>query len=177
MKLSPSHSRGFSLIELLVVITIVSVMTGVIVTNVSGSRGKARDAQRVSDLSQFQLALALYLDRCGSYPATLTIAANNGCPSGVTLGSYIAQIPAPPAGTSQTGSYNYAILNNGSGVYVSYVLRARLESTNAAVARSLNAASIPQPGSPFSWSPSTTASPYNACSNSSNSLEYCVGPN
>jgi len=172
-----AKTAGFSLIELLVVITIVSLLTGMIVSSVSGSKGKARDAQRVSDLGHLQLALALYLDRCGSYPSSpLNVATANGCPSGTTLGSYISQIPVPPSGAGQA-SYDYAILNNGSSVYVSYVLHADLEANNPAVLRGLNAASIPQPGGSYSWSPSTTAAPYTTCSNATNSVDYCVTPN
>ncbi|MFA6432942.1 MAG: type II secretion system protein [Candidatus Paceibacterota bacterium] len=171
-----SKTGGFSLIELLVVITIISLLTGIAIKSISGSKVKARDAQRVSDLGHLQLALALYLDRCGSYPSSLSVGTANGCPSGTTLGSYISQIPVPPSGASQA-SYDYAILNNGSSVYVSYVLHADLEANNPAVLRGLNAASIPQPGGSYSWSPSTTAAPYTTCSNATNSVDYCVIPN
>lgn len=167
MKVFCPKSRGFSLIELLVVITIISLLTGVILTSISGSRAKARDSQRVSDLGQLQLALALYLDRCNSYPSSLVVSTNNGCPSGITLGSYIGQIQTPPAGAGQA-AYDYATLCTSScnSVYVSYVLHAKLESTNVASSRALNG--VPAAPSGYAWSSTPTCNL---------TTDYCVSPN
>jgi len=148
--------RGFTLIELLVVIAIIGVLTGIILVSLSGSKARARDAQRVSDLAQLQLALELFYDRCNQYPFGLSTSSGGlGCPSGITLGSYISIIPTPPAGAGQN-SYDYGpdVVN---GKPVSYYLHAKLEYPNAAVAKGQNS---PPP-----------------CSNSSTSVDYCVAPN
>lgn len=125
------------MIELLVVVAIIGLLSAIILTNLGGSRAQARDAQRVSDVGQIQLALQLYYDRCNQYPSTLATTASNGCPSGVTLATYISSIPTPPSGAGQT-SYDYATLTT-SGVIVNYVLHAVLEQYNAAVAKGLPA--------------------------------------
>ncbi len=171
-----SGRSGFTLIELIVVIAIIVLLSSIMFVNFGSARAKARDAQRISDLSQLQLAFSLYFDRCSQYPSSLSASANNGCPTtptAVSLGTYIAQIPVPPAGAGQS-VYDYAVLNNASGQPVNYVLHTKLEYYNAAVAKSLNASSIPQTGG--TWSPSTTAAPYTSCSNGSASVDYCVGP-
>ena len=102
MKQTLAKIRGFTLIELLVVIAIIALMTGIIVTNLSSSRGKARDTKRISDVGQLQLTLELFYDRCRQYPSSLVTTDNAGgtCPSGITLGSYISQIPTSPTGTA-----------------------------------------------------------------------------
>jgi prepilin-type N-terminal cleavage/methylation domain-containing protein len=163
-----TRRRAFTLLELLVVVAIIGIIAAIVYPNISGSRGKARDAQRISDLGQLQFALQLYYDRCGQYPNSLGTGTSVGCPTGVTLDSFIAQIPTVP----QTGAgYDYTLYQI-STVNVGYVLHTTLESTNAAVAKGLNG--VP-PVSGGAWSPTdpTTWS----CSNGSTSTSYCVTSN
>lgn len=65
------NSAGFTLIELLVVIAIISLLSSVVMSSLNSARSKARDAQRVSDVKQFQLALGLYYDKYGRYIDTM----------------------------------------------------------------------------------------------------------
>jgi prepilin-type N-terminal cleavage/methylation domain-containing protein len=60
--------RGFTLIELLVVIAIIGILASVILASLNTARAKARDARRVEDLGQIQVALEYYYDANGSYP-------------------------------------------------------------------------------------------------------------
>ncbi len=62
--------NGFSLIELLVVISIIAVITAVGMTNFLGARERARDARRKSDLVQLKNALRLYYNDYKKYPAS-----------------------------------------------------------------------------------------------------------
>ena len=159
--------KGFSLIELLVVVAVIGILAALIFPNIGGSRGKARDAQRVSDLGQIQLALQLFYDRCGAYPSTLTISANTGCPSGVTLGSFINSIPTPPSGAGQS-AYDYAALTISSTI-VNFVLHASLEQYNVAMAKGLSA--MPSAGG-GSWSGTYTCS-----TGSTSPFDYCISAN
>jgi general secretion pathway protein G len=119
--------KGFTLVELMVVIAIIGILTTVVMTNMSQTKTKARDAKRASDIAQIQLALELYFNRCNKYPNTLTSGANNGCPSGVTLGLFLSPIPVPPPGTSNV-AYSYASLGANC---TSYHLGATMESQNS----------------------------------------------
>ncbi len=61
--------RGFTLIELLVVIAIISVITAIVLPSLSAARGKARNARRLTEVTELRSALALYaVDNNGSYP-------------------------------------------------------------------------------------------------------------
>lgn len=62
--------EGFTLIELLVVISIIGLLSSVVLVSVNSARAKARDAKRLSDLKQYQLALEFYYDRYSKYPDT-----------------------------------------------------------------------------------------------------------
>ena len=61
---------GFTLVEFLVVISIISLLSSVVFASLNSARAKARDARRRSDFLQIQNALELYFDANGSYPNT-----------------------------------------------------------------------------------------------------------
>lgn len=71
MPKSYSHSfkiTGFTLIELLVVIAIIGMLASIVLASLSNARAKSRDARRISDLRQVQLAVELFYDQVGEYP-------------------------------------------------------------------------------------------------------------
>lgn len=61
--------NGFTLIEILVAIAIVSVISAVVVPNLVNIRQKARDTKRKVDLREIKNALEQYYTTCGNqYP-------------------------------------------------------------------------------------------------------------
>lgn len=62
-------NRGFTLLELLVVISIIATLSSIVLASLNTSRAKARDAQRAYQMRQVIIALELYYDNHGSYPA------------------------------------------------------------------------------------------------------------
>lgn len=65
-------NKGFSLIELLVVISIIGVLTTVLVMNFVGTRERARDAQKIQNLNSLKNALRMYYNDNQAYPANLS---------------------------------------------------------------------------------------------------------
>ncbi len=122
-----SASRGFTLIELLVVIAIIGILSSVVLASLNSGRLRSRDARRVSDLKQLQIALELYYSNCNVYPTTLVTSAATGCPAGTTLGSFIGTIPTDP---STSVVYFYAGLGTGA-TCSSYHLGAVMEANTA----------------------------------------------
>ncbi len=109
-------SRGFTLIELLVVIAIIGILSSIVLASLNTARLKSRDARRIADIKQVQLALQLFYDANSSYPTT-TLA--------VLAPAYIATIPRDPVG--QTAYFYDPIASGGSAS--SYHLAATLEDT------------------------------------------------
>lgn len=79
MKSSARAIRGFTLIELLVVIAIIGLLSSVVLASLNSARLKSRDARRMADLKQLQIALELYYNSNGSYPATPALYAEGRC--------------------------------------------------------------------------------------------------
>lgn len=113
-------TKGFTLIELLVVIAIIGILSSVVLASLSTARAKSRDARRISDLGQVQLALELYYDTSSAYPAgTYGMASTSLTALSPT---YLPKFPADPQGT---GNYNYRYAATSSNSM--YVLTTLLE--------------------------------------------------
>ena len=129
--------RGFTIIELLVVIAIIAVLTAIVTSNFTTAKSKARDAKRVSDIAQIQLALAMVFDKCDVFPADIINIgapirkdANTFCKIGTsnsnyTLSQFISVIPKDPV---TNASYGYS--KNSNMPYNDYVLKAVLENNS-----------------------------------------------
>lgn len=107
-------AKGFTLIELLVVIAIIGILSSIVLASLNTARLKSRDARRVADIKQIQLAMQLYYDANSSYPTDIYAA------SGSLMPTYIATVPSDPVGQVQ---YAYERLSSGS----SYQIGANLE--------------------------------------------------
>jgi type II secretion system protein G len=117
-----NKTKGFTLIELLVVIAIIGILSSVVLASLNTARRKARDAKRISDIKQLQLALEMYYDDNSNYPTAISSA-------NLVTNGYISTIPTDP---SSGASYTYAALGSGS-TCSSYHLAATLEGTSNSV--------------------------------------------
>lgn len=113
-------NKGFTLIELLVVIAIIGILSSVVLASLNTAREKSRDAKRISDVKQLQLALELYFDSNNAYPTTL---------GALTAGNFIPVLPVPPVGTDED-AYNYAAFGTSC---INYHLGVTLENTTHTV--------------------------------------------
>jgi prepilin-type N-terminal cleavage/methylation domain-containing protein len=108
-----SKNKGFTLIEMLIVIAIIGILAGIVLTGVRGFQATARDTRRIGDVRNIQPLLELYFTRNGTYPGALTDLSGLGT------------VPTDPTSGSQ---YDYSV--DGAGL--SYCVGATLESTNSA---------------------------------------------
>lgn len=118
-----SFKKGFSLVELLVVITIIAILSVAAYSAVGGNTIKARDAKRKQDLTTIQQALELYFVEKGSYP-TEPLTAGTG--AGQIPKKILSDIPKDPAGKHiylykvSGATYQIATTLENDGVLANY---------------------------------------------------------
>lgn len=181
--------KAFTLIELLVVIAIIGVLTAITLAQFQVVKARARDAKRISDISQIQLAIQQYFDRCNQYPSaigtgvnsTINLASNVGCPydtSGnrITLNAFMGQVPTAPSETvdnSNPYTYRYLVHSTG-GINDDYYLVARLEQPNKALDGDIDG-TIPSSTSGWTgWSLSGSFGQINGNDNETTGYMYVV---
>ncbi|MBU2591905.1 type II secretion system GspH family protein [Patescibacteria group bacterium] len=110
---------GFTLMELLVAITIVVTLSAIGIVSYRSANQKGRDGKRKSDINQVRAALEMYRSDEGLYPIGSDWTAMLS-----TLGSgYINNVPLDPRFSSDGWVYYYS-----SSDGYTYVVCARLES-------------------------------------------------
>ncbi len=76
------NSKGFTIIELLIVIAIIVILAGLVLNNFQGAQAKARDTQRITDINTLHSKLEERYNEQGGYPSTLTVANFPGIDAG-----------------------------------------------------------------------------------------------
>lgn len=111
--------KGFTLVEMLIVIAIVAILASVALVSVRGVRESASDTKRISDLSKVQTLLEIYYNKNGVYPDVAAWGALEAelQAKGITA----TAIPQDPLGA--TRSYAYGVQ---PATFQRYVLRAQL---------------------------------------------------
>jgi len=128
-------STGFTLVELLVVISIIGILATLLLANYSSTRERARDAQRKSDLRNIQTALRMFYNDFNRYPSSNSSGQIVGCgnggnavcnwgetfSAGITNAVYMNVLPRDPQ-SNRKYYYNYDPLTG------EYTLSACLEN-------------------------------------------------
>lgn len=102
--------KGFTFIELLVVITIIAVLTSAALVSFRTTNRNARDSKRKADLEQIRSGLEICRVETGTYPGGVTEGGSISCGGQV----YLNLVPSDPR-TGQPGygyTYAYDALNN-----------------------------------------------------------------
>lgn len=63
------RNKGFTIVELLIVIVVIGILALLVITTYSGIQQKARDAKRTSDLKSLQTHIEAYFSQNGYYPS------------------------------------------------------------------------------------------------------------
>lgn len=122
MKIKVFDKKGFTLVELLIVVAIIGVLATLLMVNFVGVRQRARDAQRKSDLRQIQSALEIYRSDNNSYPVSIPGCGATFSANGTT---YMQKVPCDPLNASP---YIYTYVPGGGNT--TYSLYACLENVN-----------------------------------------------
>lgn len=124
--------RGFTLVELLVVIGIISILATILLLQLGTARAKSRDAKRIADINQVRSAIEQFFDDNGTYPTGNDF----GTAPNLLFPKYLSSVPKDPLTPgcaniySGNGCYGYAV--NALAAATKYQVWAELEVSNRA---------------------------------------------
>lgn len=142
------HSRlGFTLVELLITITIIAILSTIALVSYTSFIKNSRDAKRQSDLKLMQSALEQYHADQKYYPYSESVASgkpltnSTGAPLGTTLSkTYLNTIPSDPSAVTP---YLYKAYkadgttgcdSTAAGQCTKYCLYAKMENSTQIIA-------------------------------------------
>lgn len=123
----PSTSNpqaGFNVLQTAILVFIIFVLAVVVVLAYFSAQRTARDAKRISDIQQLQLALKHYYEEFGYYPQAST--SNQAVGVDNSFSRFISPWPTPPPAdgncTNQYNTYAYEQLNSGENYQIRFCL-------------------------------------------------------
>ena len=159
-KIEKNKRKGFTLIEMLIVIALIGILAGVVISviNIPKTQARSRDSKRVGDVKRIQTALELYFADNRKYPVSTSW---KNVQNISELLPYIDPMPVDTgesiSNTSQrcysfpTREYKYGTNSSGGG----YVLMATMELTESANPSKCSSISNCAPSKGFPCSGST----------------------
>lgn len=91
--------RGFTLVELMIVITVIAILATIAVVSFTRVQKQARDTKRKGDVRAIATAMQAYFTERNSYPAT----------GAELVPTYIPALPIDPTGDT-LATYSYSVV-------------------------------------------------------------------
>ena len=96
LKSKKNKNSGYTLVEVIVVISIMAVLTAIIYSSFDISKAQSRDRERVSDISVIQIALEQYFQKYGVYPVSLSSIVEGNPNESIKI-KFLSEIPKDPS--------------------------------------------------------------------------------
>ncbi len=139
-----NNKKGFTIVELLIVIVVIGILALLVVTTYGGIQAKARNSKRSADVAAVQTQLEAFFSQAGYYPSLADMNSAAWLSTNMkSLDTVALQDPSSTSATPKAMSatavakiYGYAPLNSGSTsceaddtTCASYTLTATYEGT------------------------------------------------
>ncbi len=124
-----SKSKGFTLLELMIVIILLSILALLLIGNYMSSLTKGRDSQRKNDLNQIQRALEMYYEDTNHYPVLIDsqLFGKKFCDTSPDVNScskiYMVRTPKDP-----NSGYTYHYVTDGTASPQTYYVYSAIEN-------------------------------------------------
>ncbi|HOD01259.1 MAG TPA: prepilin-type N-terminal cleavage/methylation domain-containing protein [bacterium] len=113
-KTNKNERKGFTLIEMLVVVALIGILAGVVINviNIPKTQARSRDSKRIGDLKRIQTALELYFAENRKYPVSTSFNYAHNALLSISP-AYIDQIPKDPFnGENTSNTLSMRCMNN-----------------------------------------------------------------
>ena len=136
MRNAIKRRKGITLIEVLIVITIIVILSGMIIANIGNPTADARDAKRIANLGVVQVSLELYYDVHDHFPKhdlpnlpwEEELKSDSGTGQALLDGNFLPAIPTDP---KNDATYKYWYCSTPTGD--KYALKAKLETESEGI--------------------------------------------
>lgn len=146
--------RGFTIVELLIVIVVIGILAALVVTTYGGIQAKARDSKRQADLQALQTQIEAFYANNSYYPSRADLNSDSWRSTNMkSLDAGALQDPSAAAGTTLSGTaasssnqkvYGYVAVRDdgtttctaGDTACTDYTLTSYLESSKTVYSKS-----------------------------------------
>src|SRR5271169_5677072 len=94
------RQKGFTIVELLIVIVVIGILAALVITTYSGIQQKARNAKRQTDIQSLQTQLEAFFSQNGYYPSLTDM--NNSTWLSTNMKSLDTNALVDPSNTTQS---------------------------------------------------------------------------
>lgn len=123
------RSSAFTLVEILVAVSIIGILLTFSFAGLQSSRSSSRDAQRKTDIEDIRSGLEMYRSDCGTYPDGPLlwdqVLVGTGVGNCAATNTYMTKVPQDPQNAAKNTTYEYVKSANG------YTICAFLEHSTA----------------------------------------------
>lgn len=131
---SAKAKRGFTIVELLIVIVIIGILAGIVIVAYNGIQDRARNAVRLSDMKAAERVVEAYFAQNGEYPKTTNnpqsnwkaadVRTDDNCTNGSSQSDWIPNVGRLPQSDQTGGGVDgikgcYLYVSDGSEYVVS----------------------------------------------------------